>query len=96
MTRLDPQSESLRRLGRNAETWGNETLDEVPAGTVNGVNADFTLINRPREDTLRIYNNGLRLAPITDFTTSLVAGVFTVTFVTAPATGDLLRADYRS
>lgn len=66
---------------------------EVPTGTVNGVNAAFTLANTPTSGSLHLYKNGLRQKVTTDYTLSGT----TVTFVAGnlPQTGDLLLADYR-
>ena len=66
--------------------------NEVPAGTVNGVNATFTLATAPNPaDSLNLYVNGQRFKVTEDYT---LAGL-TITFVVAPETGDLLLADYR-
>jgi hypothetical protein len=68
--------------------------DEVPAGTVDGVNAVFTLTRVPSPvGSLELYRNGLQLRRGTDYS---VAG-FTVTFFVGsiPGTGDLLMARYR-
>jgi hypothetical protein len=63
--------------------------DETPVGTVNGVNTEFKLAKAPRG--LQIFVNGQRMTITTDYT---IAGQ-TVTFLTAPPTGSIIRADYR-
>ncbi|MGA2116389.1 MAG: hypothetical protein ABSH56_16730 [Bryobacteraceae bacterium] len=68
---------------------------ELPAGTINGVNASFTLANAPSPAaSLDLYRNGLRLAAGSDYYLSGNA----ITFVSAatPQTGDTLLADYRT
>lgn len=68
----------------------NFVFSEVPSGTVNGSNVTFTIANTATSGTLRIFNNGLRLKATTDYSLSGT----TITFVSAPLTGDLLLADY--
>ncbi len=63
---------------------------EVPSGTVNGSNTAFTLSATPATGSLNLFQNGVRLKITEDYTLSTA----TITFVTAPATGDLLLADY--
>lgn len=65
---------------------------ETPSGTVNGANVTFTLANTPVAGTERVYQNGIRLEPGAgnDYTISTA----TITFATAPATGDKVRVDY--
>lgn len=63
---------------------------EVPSGTVNGSNAVFTLAATPTTGTVRLFQNGVRLKITEDYT---ISGA-TITFNTAPATGDLILADY--
>ena len=68
---------------------------EIPSGTVNGVNATFTLAHSPSPAaSLNLFVNGLRFrAGGVDYT--LVGA--TITFVTGaiPQTGDNLYANYR-
>lgn len=66
--------------------------NEVPTGSVNGSNTTFTLANTPRSGTVKVYQNGMRLfvGAGNDYT---ISGA-TITFVTAPITGDNLIVDY--
>ena len=66
---------------------------ETPSGTVNGVNTAFTLANTPSPATSLIFTvNGQVMSPVgVDFTLSGT----TITTVTAPPTGSVLRAWYR-
>jgi hypothetical protein len=67
-------------------------VGEVPSGTVNGVNTTFTLANTPTTDSQRIIVNGIDLTEGIgqDYT---ISGD-TITFATAPETGDVLLVDY--
>lgn len=68
--------------------------EETPTGSVDGVNATFTLSSMPSPAiSLKLFRNGIRMKAGADFTLS----GSTVTFVTGaiPQAGDLLLADYR-
>ncbi len=62
----------------------------TPSGTVNGSNVTFTLANTPTSGTEHVYLNGQLLTATTDYTISSA----TITMVTAPATGDIIRVTY--
>lgn len=66
---------------------------EVPSGTINGSNVTFTLANTPNPAlSLVLFRNGVLQYPAgIDFTLSSS----TITFVTAPLTGDNLITWYR-
>ena len=66
---------------------------EVPSGSVDGSNVTFVLAHTPTIGSVKLYKNGVRqnLGGSNDYTIS--GG--TVTFVTAPASGSVLLADYR-
>jgi hypothetical protein len=72
----------------------NFVFNEVPAGTVNGVNATFTLANTPTAGTVGVFKNGIRqfVGAGNDYT---ISGL-TLTFLAGniPQTGDNLIADY--
>jgi hypothetical protein len=63
---------------------------ETPSGTINSTNLVFTLANTPVTGKEYIYLNGIRQKRTTDYT---ISGS-TITFITAPATGNELLADY--
>lgn len=66
-------------------------VDETPSGTVNGSNTSFSLAQMPLEnDSVELYIDGLKLTYTTDYTISSQ----TITMVTAPVVGQLLRANY--
>jgi hypothetical protein len=66
---------------------------ETPTGTVNGVNATFTLVNTPIANTEAVFLNGLLQEPGAgnDYT---ISGA-TITMLNIPATGDRLRVNYQ-
>lgn len=68
--------------------------NEVPSGTINGVNTVFTLVNSPSpSSSLKVYVNGQRLKPGigNDFT---ISGL-TITLTQPPIVGDVILCDYR-
>jgi hypothetical protein len=71
----------------------NFSDEETPTGTVNGSNTSFTLANTPSPaSSLELQVNGQTLASGgEDFTLATA----TITFVTAPPTGSIIRAWYR-
>lgn len=75
-------------------TATNFVFSEVPSGTVDGVNATFTLANTPTGGTVTLHKNGVRqLAGAgNDYTISGTS----VTFLAGniPQVGDNLLADY--
>lgn len=66
---------------------------ETVSGTINGSNTAFTLANTPISGTEMIYQNGLLLesGAGNDYT---ISGL-NITMLTAPATGDRLKANYQ-
>ena len=70
------------------------TLDEVPSGTVNGVNDTFTLTQSPSPTvSLKLYVDGVLMEQSTHYTLSGA----TITFVTAfiPISGQTIFASYK-
>jgi hypothetical protein len=66
---------------------------ETPAGTINGVNATFTLANTPIANTESVFLNGLLQEPGAgaDYT---ISGA-TITMLNIPVAGDRLRVNYQ-
>lgn len=66
---------------------------ETPSGAVNGSNVTYTLANTPVSGSEHVYLNGLLQEPGAgnDYTISTL----TITYLTAPATGDKIRVSYR-
>jgi hypothetical protein len=69
--------------------------NEIPAGSVNGTNVAYALADAPVSTSVQIYLNGLMQQPGSgkDYELSGTA-LQTVTFATAPETGDILLANY--
>lgn len=66
--------------------------NEVPSGTINGINNTFSILNSAIAGSTKLYQNGIRLrSGGIDYTHSGT----TLTFVTPPETGDILLIDYR-
>lgn len=76
-------------ITRNA----NLVVRETPSGLVNGSNTSYTLANTPVASTEEVFLNGLLQEPGAgnDYT---ISGA-TITYLTAPLTGDRLRVSYR-
>lgn len=68
----------------------NFVFNEVPSGTINGVNTTFTLANTPTAGTVVVFLRGLRMKLTTDYT---ISGT-TLTMINIPDTGDDLIVDY--
>lgn len=72
-------------------TGGTNVIRETPSGTVNGSNVTFTLAHTPTSGTEHLYLNGLlQEAGGEDYSISSA----TITFTTAPVSGDRIRASY--
>jgi len=76
-------SGDLTVSGGATSVWG-----ETPSGTINGSNTSFTLAHNPAG--MSLFLNGQRLTSGTDYTQSGT----TLTMITVPLTGDILRSDY--
>jgi hypothetical protein len=68
-------------------------IRETPSGSVNGSNTAFTLANTPIAGTEEVYLNGVLQEPGAgnDYTISTV----TITYLTAPLSGDKIRVSYQ-
>jgi len=67
-------------------------VNETPIGDVDGMNTDFALVNTPEAGTLQVYLNGMLQDP--GMTNDYTISGSTVTFNSAPLTGDKVRAGY--
>ncbi len=69
-----------------------QVTGEVPSGTLNGTNTNFTLASAPASGTEKVYLNGLRqnVGSGNDYTIS----TNTITFATAPVSTDVILVDY--
>lgn len=95
-TTIEKSSDALRvkdagitsaKLG----TGARRVVRETPSGTVNGSNAAFVLANTPASNMEEVYLNGLlQEGGGEDYTLATA----TITFVSAPLTGDRIRVNY--
>lgn len=70
----------------------NYVVREAPSGAINGSNTSFTLANTPISGTEQVFLNGILQEPGAgnDYTISGSS----ITYLTAPATGDRIRVTY--
>lgn len=80
-------------LGSTVQRTANFVDRETPSGSVNGSNTAFTLANTPIAGSEHVYLNGILQEPGAgnDYT---ISGS-TITYLSAPLTGDKLRVTYR-
>jgi hypothetical protein len=77
--------------GGGGTVSGNLIYGETPAGTLDGLNKNFTTANTYRPNLLSVFLNGVRQRRTNDYTeTSNQA----FSFVVAPSSGDILSVDY--
>lgn len=68
--------------------------NETPTGTIDGANKDFVLAHVPSPAaSLKVYLNGQRMKLTDDYT--YTAATRTISFVSAPLTGNFIFCDYR-
>lgn len=67
--------------------------DEIPTGSIDGVNALFTTLFPYRKNSVEVYLNGVKLFPINDFTEGPLSQQ--LTFVSPPDIGGMLRINYK-
>ena len=65
--------------------------DEIPSGTLNGTNKDFTIKETPINGSLKVYRDGQRLKITEDYTLSGK----TISLIFAPVSDQILLVDYR-
>ena len=65
--------------------------NEVPSGTINGVNTAFIITYTPVSGSVKVYWNGMRMKVGVGYTISDV----NITMTLPPETGDTLVVDYR-
>lgn len=83
--------ELMRGGGSSSGSSTNFATNEVPTGTIDGLNTTFTLANTPTAGSVSLYQDGLLFTPTTDYS---ISGA-TITMVIAPHTNALLLANYR-
>lgn len=98
--KLTAGTNGQKLVANSGETTGLEWADdfgsnsfvyETPSGTVNGSNTDFTITSAPISGSLEVSRDGVDKYETNDWTLSGT----TITFVTAPLTGSVLRVKYQ-
>lgn len=81
------------KLGATGQLTTGFVDRETPTGLVNGANTTYTLANTPVTGSEHVYLNGILQEPGggNDYTISSA----TITYLTAPLTGDKIRVSYR-
>lgn len=74
-------------------TTSNFVTRETPSGSINGSNVTFTLANTPTSGTEEVFLNGILQEPGAGNDYTISSG--TITYLTAPVSGDRLRVSYR-
>lgn len=84
---------TFQQVNSSGLTNSNFVTREVPSGSINGSNTTFTLANTPTAGTEDVYLNGVLQASGSgnDYT---ISGA-TITYLSAPLTGERLTVDYR-
>ncbi len=77
-------------MRQQAGAPAHDVTGETPAGAVNGSNVTFMLAHPQNPGTLQLYRNGVRQQAGSDYTLNGA----TITFSSAPLSGDDLQADY--
>lgn len=82
-----------------APTWQSAgvvpsfAVRETPSGSVNGSNTTYTLANTPTAGTEEVFLNGILQEPGAGNDYTISGG--TITYLSAPLTGDKIRVSYR-
>jgi hypothetical protein len=92
---VDAQGRVTAAASGAGVTAANFVDNEVPTGTINGVNAAFTLANTPMAGTEHVFKNGIRQSPGVGNDYTIAATVITFLAGNIPQTGDVLLVDYR-
>ncbi len=71
-------------------TSGSFSINETPSGAINGSNVSYTLWNTPIAGTVQVFLNWLLQTVSDDYT---ISGI-TITYTTAPVSGDVIRVSY--
>lgn len=89
--RVDGSSGACGGGGSSADNFADA---EVPAGLINGVNTQFTLVSAPSPaGSLALYRNGLIMRQGQDY--QITGNAITFFLASVPLSGDLLVAYYR-
>jgi hypothetical protein len=82
---------AIAAAGGGGGTSGTLIYGEVPTGTVDGANKNFTTANTYRPNLLSVFLNGVRQRRTNDYSET---SNNSFSFVAAPSLGDILSVDY--
>lgn len=85
-------NDAVRKSDLDAVTSGSSVFREIPTGSVNGSNTQFTLANTPNLGTEQVFLNGALLN--SGANSDYVLEGDTLTFTIAPQTGDVVLVNY--
>lgn len=91
-TALSDRITALEGASPSGLTYDKMVVRETPAGTIDGVNALFTLANLPHAGTEEVYLNGQQLEVGADADYTITGKDITLT--TVPLLGDRVRVSY--
>jgi hypothetical protein len=83
---------SAATVGTDVLASSSVVTRETPSGSVNGSNTAFTLANTPTSGTEMVFLNGILQEPGAGNDYTISGG--TITYLTAPLTGDRIRVTY--
>lgn len=85
-------NDAVRKVDLDAISSGTTITREIPSGTINGTNTNFTLASTPNIGTEQVFINGslLNAGANSDY----VVDGSTITFTLAPQSGDVLLVNY--
>ena len=85
-------NDAVRKADLDAVSSGTTITREIPSGTINGTNTNFTLASVPNLGTEQVFMNGslLNAGANSDY----VVDDSTITFTIAPQSGDVLLVNY--
>ena len=87
-------TDAVRKADLDAATAGHVVTREIPSGSINGSNTQFTLSNTPNIGSEQVFLNGALLN--TGANSDYVIDGTTLTFTIAPQTGDVILVNYIS
>ena len=104
-TGVNPNASGIGLLGTQSIPWSGlfakningqaatfQVYNEIPSGTVNGINPTFTTLYTAVSGTQRLYAGGLRQTPGSSFDYQISGSMFT--FTNIPPSGTNLLIDY--
>ena len=85
-------NDAVRKVDLDAISSGTTITREIPSGTINGTNTNFTLASTPNIGTEQVFINGSLLNAVAN--SDYVVDGSTITFTLAPQSGDVVLVNY--